>query len=46
MTEPITQTILAASVLPRDTLFWLVIPPIVMAIAGLVHSLKNWNKPL
>jgi hypothetical protein len=30
--------------IPIETFLWLTIPPIVMAIIALVHSLKHWNK--
>lgn len=44
MTEPIAQSILTASTLPRESLFWLTVPPILFAIITIIHSIKNWNK--
>jgi hypothetical protein len=32
--------------LPTATLLWLVIPPILMFLAALLHSLKHWNKDI
>ncbi len=30
--------------LPGKTLFWLLLPPVVMFVVTLVHSLKHWNR--
>ena len=30
--------------LPAETVFWLLVPPVVMFVVALVHSLKNWNR--
>lgn len=32
------------SALPAETVFWLLVPPVVMFVVALVHSLKNWNR--
>ncbi len=30
--------------LPGETKFWLIAPIIVMFLAALIHTIKNWNK--